>query len=89
MITKPIKTGEFQRLITVTAVRMANDINGNPRYKVHVWTSSFGGNLWTPVVKGFRRTKDDGYVLKSVYDVEEDVDKFIETFQDSVNEVTV
>jgi hypothetical protein len=84
-----VRTGTFFRNVVVTSVRMANDIDGNPRYKTQVWLQdmlSDNATLWTPKVKGFRRTKDDSYILKSVYNLEESVREFVKVFEESVND---
>jgi hypothetical protein len=62
-------------MITLTAIRMTNDINGCPRHKIHVWSES--KTLWSPKVIGYRRSKDDSYVLKSTYDLEESMYEFV------------
>lgn len=80
-----VKTGSTFQPVTVTAIRMTNDINGNPRYKVQVWTD-FNGTIWSPKVHGFRRSKDDTYVLKSVYNLEEEISNFMSVFEVSINE---
>jgi hypothetical protein len=69
--------------ITLTAQRMSNDMDGNPRHKVHVWTNQ---SIWSPKVKGFRRSKDDSYVLKSTYNLTESMSHFVKLFEESINE---
>lgn len=78
-----ILTGAYKHTVTMTAVRMSNDINGNPRYKVQIWSHN-SSSIWCPTIKGFRRSKDDTYVLKSVYNLEESMDEFIKTFEESL-----
>lgn len=81
----PICIGEDKNatFITITAIRMANDINGNPRHKIHVWHNK---QIWSPKVKGYRRSKDDSYVLKSSFDLYESMNTFSKVFEESINE---
>jgi hypothetical protein len=65
---------------------MDNDINGNPRYKAHIW-SDYSDSLWSPKINGFRRCKDDGYVLKGNGNLVDLMDDFIKTFEVSINEL--
>lgn len=85
----PVKTSSGGRQVIATAIRINNDINGNPRAKVQVWTCSEFASIWSPKVKGFRRSKDDTYILKSCYDLEQSLNDFMRTFEESINEVTV
>lgn len=86
-----VKTSESRKVdVLVTCIRFSNDINGNPRYKAQVWIVNDDletGNLWTPKVIGFKRLKDDSYMLKSVYNIDESMDNFINTFEVSINEL--
>lgn len=80
-----VRTGKDRiHMITITAMRMSNDINGNPRHKIHVWSNS--GTIWSPTVKGYRRSKDDSYVLKSTYNLEESMEQFVKVFEESIND---
>lgn len=76
----------LSRKVILTAVRMANDINGNPRYKAQLWVKHQAGiqHIWSPTIKGYRRSKDDTYVLKSVYNLEAEMDNFIQTLIESL-----
>lgn len=82
--TYPIIIGENANpsFITITAFKMASDINGNPRYKIWVWS---GSEVWCPIVKGYRRSKDYSYVLKCVYNLSEDIERFVKELEVSVN----
>jgi hypothetical protein len=79
-----VKSDTYLAKVTVTAVRMPNDMDGNPRYKVQVWSAS-SGTIWCPKVIGYRRSKDDTYVLKSVYDLNESLNNFMKVFEESIN----
>lgn len=83
-----IKTSEqHEHAVIVTAQQTTNTIDGNPRFKVQVWidreATAGVGNLWTPKIKGYRRTKDDAYIVES-YHIKEDINHFLRAFQDSV-----
>jgi hypothetical protein len=71
-------------VITLTSRRMDNDINGNPRFKVHVWK---GQSIWSPTIKGYKRCKDDGYVLRGHADLNELMQHFVQAFEVSINEL--
>jgi hypothetical protein len=79
------------RTVLVTAVRMNLDINGNPRFKVQVWSclkednkTIVHGNIWSPTIKGYRRSKDDTYILKCCFNLEEDLNAFMKLFEETV-----
>lgn len=81
--------GERSAMVIATAIRMNNDINGNPRHKVQIWVvdqEQNKGSIWSPIIAGYRRTKDNTYVLKSAFDLEPDLDQFMEHFELCVNE---
>jgi hypothetical protein len=71
-------------VITLTSRRMENDINGNPRYKTHVWNTS---SIWSPTIKGYKRCKDDGYVLKGHDSLPDLMLEFVKALEVSVNEL--
>lgn len=77
-----IRTGETtQELITITAIRIQNDINGNQRYKLAVWVHD---HQWTPKLKGYRTTKYGEYILHSVYNLDTQIESFIIAFETAV-----
>jgi hypothetical protein len=86
-----IKTSETRKVdILVTSIRFTNDINGNSRYKTQVWIVNDDlstGSLWTPKVIGYKRLKDDSYMLKCVHNIDESMDSFVRTFEGSLNEL--
>lgn len=81
-----IKQGETELSIVVSARRMDNDINGNPRYKAHVWSYS-SKSIWSPTIKGFKRCKDDGYVLRGHDDLPDLMKDFVLAFEVTINDV--
>lgn len=88
-IQATVKTSEtHSHTVMVTAIRINNDINGNPRYHAQVWAihpdRNNEGNIWAPIVKGYRKTKDDQYILNSVYNLKEDLYRFLESFENTV-----
>lgn len=71
--------------VTITAQRIQNDINGNPRHSLQVWiVREDGGNLWSPKVKGYRLTKNECYIIQS-YNLDSDVNTFIDEFEKTIN----
>jgi hypothetical protein len=80
-----INTGTNKRLITVTAIRTQNDTNGNPRYKVQVWTDSHNGNIWFPIVKGYRQRKNDDCYIIASYNIVDTLEKFVNDFEKVVS----
>ena len=79
----------YQEVI-LTAQRKGYDKNGNNKYKIQVWiikkdTSGLEtGYLWAPVVKGYRKNKNDEYTIVSA-NLDLDVLIFIEDFEKVVN----
>jgi hypothetical protein len=87
LITKKrVNSGTMEHLITVTAIRMDNDINGNPRHKIHIWTTSNNGSIWSPKVKGYKRGKDDSYVLVSTFNLDESINHFLKEFERAIQQ---
>jgi hypothetical protein len=77
---------EHSRDLIVTAKRVMNDTNGNPRYLIQTWSfnNDKDGALWTPQIKGYRfNEKLDGYVIQS-YNIDSDLDSFIIAFERTV-----
>lgn len=75
--------------VIVTAQRINNDSSGNPRYGVQVWAihdDRDSGNLWCPIVKGYRLNKNDQYILQS-YSLDNDIWVFIQAFERVVKHV--
>jgi hypothetical protein len=78
--------GEVMRLI-VTAEQTDNDFNGNPMVLVQVWTdetANYRGNVWYPKIKGQRVRKDRKYKVYMYGDINNTVDIFIRTLQNSL-----
>lgn len=83
------RNGTLPATINATAIRMANDINGNPRHKVQIWLVGKDdkmGTVWSPTIKGYRRSKDDTYVLKCSYDLEQELNAFMKHFEECIND---
>jgi hypothetical protein len=80
----------YQEVI-ITTYRINNDVNGNPRYKLAVWTFSQTehgekyGHQWTPKVKGYKQNKEGEYILHGVYDLDTQIKSFVNAFEASVN----
>jgi hypothetical protein len=79
-----ILIGTTPHLITVTAVRTENDVNGNPQCLMQVWTTVNSGNVWYPRVKGYRERKDDMYKV-STYSLDQAISTLVERFEHALN----
>lgn len=77
--------------VIVTTQRKGYTANGIPRHTIQVWmdrcparseilNTESAGKLWSPIIKGYRKNKQDQYIITS-YNIEQDIEHFLAAFE--------
>jgi hypothetical protein len=78
--------GRTEVPVTVTTQKIKYDADGNPKHFIQVWMltdDKINGLLWCPKIKGYRRTKNYGYIITS-YNIDDDIELFLMAFHHAV-----